>query len=105
MVGMWKRIWPAILITALAATAAHAFTLAETTATMGAHSAAAGSGGSSWTSAIGQTRQALGRNSNAGPANGTGWATGCSKGHSAARAATGARKWATGHSATQSAHR
>src|SRR5262249_15853410 len=78
--GMWKRLGPAILITAMAATAADAFTLAESSATMGAHSAAAGSGGSSWVAAVGQTRNALGHNSNVGPANGKGsWATGASK--------------------------
>jgi hypothetical protein len=102
---MWKRLWPAILITAMAATAAHAFTLGETSATMGAHSAAAGSGGSSWTSAIGQTRQALGRNSNAGSANGKAWASGCDKRGSAGRTATGSSAWASARGATQSARR
>ena len=101
---MWKRLVPAILMIALAPSAADAFTMGETTATMGAHQAAAGSGGTSWTSAIGQTRSALrssGSTARGGAANGKGWSSGSSKSSGSAK---GSNTWATGR-ATQSARR
>ena len=119
---MLKRLIPAILITALAPSAADAFTMAETTATMGAHHTAAGSGGTSWTSTIGKTRSALSRSGSTaapggatsavsrsgstarpGGATGKGWTCGGSKGRSAGRA-TGS-SWASAKSSSSAARR